>query len=119
MTDKQITRMALLQDKLRQERNIKKLLPVSEHNGLVFTQVEGVTLTIGSNGGIDIPAVRTYRENPLKAASIADIPFRKQHERDEDNPARASAYETSHLSPRVNSAGRCENKACRCNSETR
>jgi hypothetical protein len=119
MTQEQMSKIALLRDKLRRERNIKKTLPVSEHNGVVFTEVEGVTVTIGSGGGIDIPAVRTYRENPLDAATIADILFRKQQERDEDDPTRATSLETGHLSPRVNVAGRCENKACRCNSKTR
>jgi hypothetical protein len=115
---KQKTALSLLQDKLQKERNIKTPLPQSEHNGFVFTEVGGVTVRIGSNGGIDIPAVRTYREHPSDAAAIADILFRKQHERDEDDPARARGFETGHLSPRVNFAGRCEEKACRCNSRT-
>lgn len=114
MTDKQREAIRLLQDKLRQERNIKTMLPVSEHNDCVFTEVEGVTVTIGRDGGFEIPAVRTYREHPLDAAAIADILFRKQRERYDDDPARAGAFKTGHLSPRVNFAGRCENKACRC-----
>jgi len=114
-----MTTIRLLQDKLRRERNITRPLSVSEHDGVVFTEVEGVTVTIGVGGGIDIPAVRTYRESPLDAAAIANTLFRKQHEHDEDDPARASAYETGHFSPRVNFAGRCENQACRCNLKTR
>ena len=49
MTDKLATTITLLQHKLRQERNIKETLHVSEHNGFVFTEVEGVSVTIGSN----------------------------------------------------------------------
>jgi hypothetical protein len=119
MTEKQKTALGLLQDKLRQERKIKTPLPQSEHNGFVFTEVGGVTVRIGSNGGIEIPAVRTYRQHPLDAAVIADTLFRKQHERDEDDPARVGAFETGHLSPRVDFDGQCENKACRCNSKAR
>jgi hypothetical protein len=65
---KQKTALSLLQDKLQKERNIKTPLPQSEHNGFVFTEVGGVTVRIGSNRGIDIPAVRTYREHPSHAA---------------------------------------------------
>ena len=119
MTGKQATAIMLLQRKLQPERNIKTTLHVTEHNGLVFTEVEGVTVTIGSNGGIDITAVRTFRDNPLDAAAAADMLFGKQYERDEDDLARAGAFSTSHLSPRVNFAGQCENKACRCNSQAR
>lgn len=119
MTERQKIALSHLQDKLRKERNIKTPLSQSEHNGFVFTEVGGVTVTIGSNGGVAVPAVRTYREHPLDAAAMADILFRKQHERDEDNPARASAFETGHLSPRVDFNGWCENRACRCNLKTR
>jgi hypothetical protein len=75
MTVKQKTALSRLQDKLRKERNIKTPLSQTEHNGFVFTEVGGVTVRIGSNGGIDIPAVRTYREHPLDAAVIADTLF--------------------------------------------
>ena len=70
MTDEQTKIMTLLQRKLLRKRNIKTSLPVSEHNGLVFTEVEGVTVTIGSNGGIDIPAVRTFRDDPLDSSGF-------------------------------------------------
>jgi hypothetical protein len=94
MNEKQKAALSLLQDKLRKERNIKTTLPQSEHKGFVFTEVGGVTVTIGNKGGIEIPAVRTYRQHPLVAAVMADTLFRKQHERDEDDPARASGFET-------------------------
>ena len=101
MTEKQKTALSLLQSKLRKERNIKTLPPQSERNGVVFTEVEGVTVTIGGNGGIEIPSVRTYREHPLHATDIADILFRRQHECDEEDSARASAYENWPASARV------------------
>ena len=51
MTEKQKTALSLLQDKLRKERNIRTPLSQREHNGFVFTEVEGVTVRIGSKGG--------------------------------------------------------------------
>ena len=56
-----MTKIRLLQDKLRQERNIKRTLPVREHNGLVFTEVEGVTVTIGIGKSTYLPSEHTGR----------------------------------------------------------
>jgi hypothetical protein len=118
MTPKQETIIALLQDKLRRERNIRQTLPEKENNGIVFVEVQGVTVAIGKNGGIDIPSVRTYCNPPLDAAARADILFREQHERDENAPERAGAFKTGHLGPRVSLAGRCDQRACHCWSST-
>jgi hypothetical protein len=51
------------------ERRVKKALPRREHNDFIFTEVDGVTVRIGRNGGIDIPAIRTYLTHPLEAAN--------------------------------------------------
>src|SRR5205814_8860536 len=87
-------------EKLREKRRILKKLPVDEYNGDVFTEVNGVNVKIGRAGGIELPAVRTYRD-PLDAAVNADTYFSQQRERAEANP-KAATFRTGHFHPRFN-----------------
>jgi hypothetical protein len=99
---------------VRQEDEIQKLnqrtkqtLPISEYNGDVLTEIDGVTVKIGPSGGIEVPSLRSYLD-PFEAAVDAGGRFRRQQERDDRNPERAATFTTGHLNPRWDpSSGRC------------
>jgi hypothetical protein len=93
MSDKQENTMQTL------KRHIKQELPIDEYNGEIFTEVQGVTVRIGPNGGIELPSIRHYPD-PLEAAVDAGGLFRRQRERDDANPARAALFKTGHFNPR-------------------
>lgn len=116
MTAKQREIITRLQEVLRAKRRITEKLPITEHEGDVFTEVKGATVRIGRAGGIDLLAVRSYLD-AFDAAVSADMLFAQQQERDVANPSRASAFRTGHFNPRVDAITmRCsgDRKCPRC-----
>lgn len=79
MNPKQQAAMSALQIALLRQRNITALLPNlgTSAQGYVFTEVQGVTVCIGPDGGYILPAVRSYPPNSLQAAVDAAVEFQK------------------------------------------
>ena len=93
-----------------------------ESRGVLFAEVDGVTLMVYPNGLISIPAVRTYHPpkypTPVVAAASAKELWVGQKARDDASPRSAKIRRTGHLSPIVEPDLKCRNKVCLCQSET-
>ena len=82
-----------------------------------FYEVDGVTVTIGTQGGYGIPSVRTYEEG-LQSALNAHSLWQKQQNRDTRDLSRAAEYLTGHLNATVGSNWKClGNVECPCWNE--
>jgi hypothetical protein len=77
MNPRQQAAMTALQNALLNQRNINTPLPNigTSTQGYVFTEVQGVTVCIGPDGGYILPAVRSY-QNSLQAAVNAAVELR-------------------------------------------
>jgi hypothetical protein len=118
MNDSQEAAIRRLQEALMSQRNVKIASPLQFENsdGLVFTEVEGVTVIIGLQGGYKIPAIRTYPtgiESVVNARSL----WQQQMEWDIDNPLEAQRRRTGHLRPVVTKELKCGDKDCSCSTE--
>ena len=117
MTDRQQAGIARLEDTLRTKRGITGPLPNRGNNasGFLFTEVKGITVTIGPMGGYGVPAVRTYPgtgkagETALDAAVYADEFWANQQKQ--------GIFETGHDGPLVDPDGTCRNGSCPCQRE--
>ena len=120
MNYKQTQAIALLQDELQRHpelHNIRRPFKITGESGdNVFTEFDGITVTIGKNGGYHIPAVRRY-ETGLKSASNARALFDRQAGWDMDNPSEALKRTTGHFGPLIDMNWRCDNKNCPCQTE--
>ncbi len=119
MNAKQSEAKRRLQEALRTRRQIMTQLTdkgESEDGKYLFTEVEGVTIIIGSGGGYQIPAVRTYPETgkpgetALDAAVFADDYFRRQDKRRD--------CDTGHLGSVVATDWKCNAPSCPCQQES-
>ena|SRR5271166_2711589 len=107
-----------LRAELGSRRKTTEGLPIKgEGDGFVFTEVDGVTVTVGEDGGYHVPAVRTYRQSSLGAALTARELFDRQWERDRKNLLKAIGRVTGHLGPIVNVDWCCDDQECFCRSE--
>src|ERR1035437_6150227 len=93
-----------------------------ESRGVLFADVDGVTLVVYPNGLISIPAVRTYHPpkypTPVVAAASAKELWARQKARDDAQPALAKSRRTGHLGPIVDPDLKCRNKVCPCHQES-
>jgi hypothetical protein len=93
-----------------------------ESRGILFAEVDGVTLMVYSDGLISVPAVRTYHPprypTPIIAAALATELWTKQKARDDANPVLAKSRATGHLGPIVGPDLKCRNKTCPCQQES-
>jgi hypothetical protein len=110
--------MELLEKGLAAEKGAKVALPIRHEgsDGLIFTEVDGVTVIIGVQGGYKIPAVRSYPtgvQSAIHARSLWDTQYRW----DLDNQLDARNRRTGHLSPIINKELKCGDKHCLCIDE--
>lgn len=93
-----------------------------ESLGILFADVDGVTLVVYRDGLISIPSVRTYHPpkypTPIIAAALATELWTKQKARDEANPDLARSRATGHFSPTVDPDLKCRNERCPCHEES-
>jgi hypothetical protein len=93
----------------------------SESRGVLFGEVDGITLVVYPNGLISIPAVRTYHPpnypTPVIAAASAKELWARQKARDDAQPDLAKSRRTGHLGPIVNHEWECQNEVCPCHRE--
>jgi hypothetical protein len=94
----------------------------SESRGILFADVDGVTLMLYSDGLISVPAVRTYHPprypTPIISAALATELWTKQKARDDAQPATAKSRVTGHLGPVVDPDLKCRNEHCPCHRES-
>lgn len=117
MSRQQEASIARLQDALRIKRGITMPLRNcgSNASGFLFTEVNGVTVTIGPRGGYGVPAIRRYPETgkpgetALDAAVYADEFWEKQQKQ--------GNFETGHDGPLVHPDGTCRSSTCPCQRE--
>lgn len=87
-----------------------------ESRGILFADVDGVTLMVYREGLISVPAVRTYHPprypTPIIAAALATELWTKQKARDDANLDLAKSRSTGHLGPIVDPDLKCRNKVC-------
>ena len=93
-----------------------------ESRGVLFADVDGVTLMVYSDGLISIPAVRTYHPprypTPIIAAALATELWKKQKARDDANLDLAKSRSTGYLGPIVDPDLKCRHKVCPCQLES-
>ena len=93
-----------------------------ESRGILFADVDGVTLMVYSDGLISIPAVRTYHPprypTPIIAAALATELWAGQKARDDANLDLAKSRRTGHLGPIVDTDLKCRNTNCPCQRES-
>ena len=93
-----------------------------ESCGILFADVDGVTLMVYHDGLISIPAVRTYHPpdypTPIIAAALATELWARQKARDNANLDLAKSRRTGHLGPIVDPDLKCRNKVCPCQRES-
>jgi hypothetical protein len=110
MNPKQQTAITNLQNELLNQRGVNTPLPDlgASNEGYEFTEVQGVTVCIGPDGGYILPAVRSYK-NSLQAAVDADNAFKKN---------RAGSHKSGHDVGIVGTDWRCGSPSCDCQNET-
>ena len=93
-----------------------------ESRGVLFADVDGITLMVYPNGLISIPAVRTYHPpkypTPIIAAASAKELWGRQKARHDANPVLARSRSTGHLDSIVDPALKCRDKDCPCHRES-
>ena len=93
-----------------------------ESRGILFADVDGVTLMVYSDGLISIPAVRTYHPprypTPIIAAALATELWAGQKARDDANLDLAKSRRTGHLGPIIDPDLKCRNTNCPCQRES-
>jgi hypothetical protein len=93
-----------------------------ESRGVLFADVDGVTLMLYPDGLISVPSVRTYHPpkypTPVAAAASANELWARQKARDDTNPFLAQSRRTGHLGPIVGQELKCGNKICPCHRES-
>lgn len=125
MTSQQIQRAKEFENEVRERgRNTKidwKESNSPESRGVLFADVDGVTLVVYSNGLISIPAVRTYHPpeypTPIVAAVSAKELWAKQKARDDAQPETARNRRTGHLGPIVDPDLKCRNSGFNTNPD--
>jgi hypothetical protein len=94
----------------------------SESRGVLFADVDAVTLMVYRDGVISIPAVRSYHPpkypTPIIAAALATVLWSKQKARDDANRDLAKSRVTGHLGAIVDPDLKCRIKDCRCQNES-
>lgn len=116
VTTTQQQKLAELQDELLAQRGVSTRLPlVGEGDGYVFTEIGGVTVTIGPRGRYDIPAVRSFSEHgtPGEIARDAVLYADELWERQ-----KSGIYKTGHFSPIIDTDWKCGDDTCSCQAET-
>lgn len=90
--------------------------------GLLFSELDGVTVTIAPNGLLHVSAVRTYHPpkypTPVIAAACAGELWARQKARDDAGIELARSRSTGHLGPIVGHDLRCGNPLCHCRDES-
>lgn len=106
INDKQRVAKEALQNELLKQRGIAEPLPEDgeSREGYLFTRVERVTVCFGPDGGIILPAVRSYG-NALQAAVFANVEIKKN---------RAGSHKSGHDGGIVGIEWRCESPRCDC-----
>jgi hypothetical protein len=93
----------------------------SVSRGVLFADVNGVTLMLYPNGLISVPCVRTYHSpkypTPVVAAASANELWDRQKARDDRNPVLAQSRRTGHLGPIVDADLQCGNTLCPCHRQ--
>jgi len=93
-----------------------------ESRGILFAEVDGITLMVYDDGLISIPAVRTYHPpdypTPIIAATLATELWAKQKARDNSNTDLSKSRRTGHLGPIVDADLKCRNKVCPCHGQS-
>jgi hypothetical protein len=93
-----------------------------ESHGILFAEVDGITLMLYLDGLISIPAVRTYHpprySTPVIAAALATELWAKQKARDDAKPELAKSRRTGHLGSIVGTDLKCRSKVCPCQNES-
>jgi hypothetical protein len=93
-----------------------------ESGGILFADVDGITLMVYFDGLISIPGVRTYHPprypTPMIAAALARELWAKQKTRDDSNLDLAKSRRTGHLGPIVDHDLKCRNENCSCQRES-
>ena len=111
ITPKQTAMLQRLQSRIRH-----KLETIDEYNGDISIKNQEVGIKIGSDGGIEVPSLRSY-DDPFEAAVDAPALFRRQQERDSNKPEGGAEFGTGHFNPGLDlRTGRCVgNRKCpRC-----
>ena len=118
MNNRQEAAIRRLQEALVSQRNVTVTVPVQFENGdgLVFTEVDGVTLIIGVQGGYKIPAIRSYPTRIESAVNARSL-WQQQGEWDLSNPVEARRHRTGHLRPTVGNDLKCGANDCPCSNE--
>ena len=88
MNNAQRVAIGRVQDALMSQRNVRVVLRIQSENtdGLVFTEVDGVTVIIGVQGGYKIPAIRSY---PTGVDSVVNVRSLWQQQRGGISPTRS------------------------------
>jgi len=93
-----------------------------ESHGVLFADVDGVTLVIYPNGLISVPAVCSYHPpkypTPVVAAASAKELWARQKARDDAHPEKAKKRKGGHLGPIVDRDLKCGNKDCPCQRQS-
>jgi len=125
MTDQQTEFSMQLQDELARRGHPPVEWPESKapgSTGVLFTEVDGVTVTLAPNGLLNVSAVRSYQwpkyPTPVIAAACAGELWKRQKARDDANIERARRWRTGHLAPIVGHDLKCGNELCPCQHES-
>jgi hypothetical protein len=114
MNPRQQAAMTALQIELMNQRNINTPLPDrGMSRQCAFTEVQGVTVCIGPDGGYILPAVRSWDPSltALQAAVYADVRFQK-------NKPGGGPYKSGHQLGIVGLDWSCGGPTCECRDET-
>ena len=89
-----------------EERVGRSVALVDSNDECACVIVDGVTVTMGHQGGFGIPSVRTY-DSGLETAASARSLWEKQSRRDSRDLEGAGGRITGHHNPVVNAQWRC------------
>jgi hypothetical protein len=126
MTSEQDARIKEFESEVRERGGVAvidwKESNTPESRGILFKDVDGITLMVYRDGLISIPAVRTYHPprypTPIVAAALAQELSAKQKARDDGNVETAKSRRTGHLGPIVDPDLKCRAKYCPCQRES-
>jgi hypothetical protein len=126
MTDQQDARVKEFDGEIK-KRGTNAVIDWKESNtpesrGILFADVDGITLMVYRDGLISIPAVRTYHpprySTPIIAAVLAEELWTRQKTRDDGNLDTAKSRRTGHLGPIVGPDLKCRTHYCPCQRES-
>jgi hypothetical protein len=92
----------------------------SESRGVLFAEVDGVTLMVYPDGLINIPARCSWsfdKYTHVTAAACAKVLWARQKKRDDNNPEAAKKRAGGHLGPLVGPDLKCRVDDCPCQKE--